>query len=349
MARTTNVEITNRNTPLRVGLHGRFSTDEQSKTSTPDQMTFGRRVLVNYKAVNPIVEEFPEEGISGQILSRPGLDRLKLWVRQRRLDLILTEDVSRLYRDRSEPHKFAGLCVDHDVRLICVHDRVDTNQPDWEEAILRASERHAGYTDDGAHRIHRAYDARWEQGCAVKAAPPGYINVAVDPGETAKTGRGPFLTQKVERCAETIVELFERVARGDRRSSVADFLNKSKFPVAYNSHSKRHTENTLTIIIRDTLYKGIETGGKTRNEKQYSSGKHREVHNPPENRRQRPMPHLRFVSDLLWQQANDVLDARDAACGKHPRGVANPTYGIPRDSRSLLSNHFYCGVFAGCR
>ena len=55
------------------------------------------------------------------------------------------------------------------------------------------------------------------------------------------------------------------------------------------------------------------------------------------------MPHLRIVEDWLWYQANEAIGNR--ARGKdRPSGIDHPLHGIPRDSRSPLSNVFVCGI-----
>ncbi len=55
------------------------------------------------------------------------------------------------------------------------------------------------------------------------------------------------------------------------------------------------------------------------------------------------MPHLRIVSDELWHQANAAIDDR-RPCRDFPSGPDNPLFGTPRDSRSLLTTLFKCGV-----
>ena len=343
MAKTTKVEVTGSD-GLRVALYARFSTEDQNPRSTEDQIAQGHRELRRLGGDNCRVAEFKDEALSGELISRPGIDGLRKQIRERRVDLIITEDVSRLFRDRSEPHKFAGLCVDNGVRLIASHDRVDTNQVEWEDAIHRAAERHAVHNDDSAHRIHRAYDARWEAGHAVAAAPPGYANVAVDPQCDSRRNHSRLRIEKIETWSRTVEELFERAARGDRLSAIATYLNKEQFPTSHNSRLKRHSSHTVATLIKNTIYRGAETAGKTRTEKRYSTGQHIAVRNAPDQQKTRPMPHLRFVSDLLWRQANDALAGRDLAHGRHPYGANHCLSGIPRDSRSPLANHFFCAI-----
>ena len=89
-----------------------------------------------------------------------------------------------------------------------------------------------------------------------------------------------------------------------------------------NSKKKEWTKDNVKSFIRNTIYKGGETGRKTLGAKLYEKGKRIRVPNPVPPTR--PMECLRFVSDLLWQQANEAITGRDKT-ENHPTGEDNPT------------------------
>jgi hypothetical protein len=229
---------------------------------------------------------------------------------------------------------------------VAINDGIDTNELDWQSKLSQHAEEHAAFIDKLAYRIMRAALARWKRGEAMGPLKPGYKRVVIDLVRHELTHRGPYKDDKDERWSATIEEFFHRAARGDPPATLANFLNAQNFPPVTNSLNKVWTDTGAKKMIKNPVYRGTEQFRATFSKKHHHSGHRLPKHNAPESIWLRPMPHLRFVSDLVWQQANQAIAKRDF-CGKHPRGLDNPNYRIPRESRSLLSNHFYCGVCGG--
>jgi DNA invertase Pin-like site-specific DNA recombinase len=332
--------------PQRVLIYSRFSKKEHGSRSCGDQQESCRDWLTIERIECSEVLHEEDDGISGEHLSRPGIDRVRKLVRDRRVDLLVGEDVSRFFRDRGEPHKLAGECKDHGVRFVAINDGIDTDEVDWQSKLSQHAEEHAAYNDKLAYRIMRAALARWKRGEAMGPLKPGYKRVVIDSVRHELTHHGPYKDEKDERWSATIEEFFHRAARGDPPATLADFLNAHNFPPVANSLNKLWTATGAKNLIKNPIYKGIDQFRATISQKHYSSGHRLQAHNSPEAIWLRPMPHLRFVSDLVWRQANDAIAKRDV-CGKHSRGLDNPNYRVPRESRSLLSNHFYCGACGG--
>ena len=330
----------------RVVLYARYSTEEQNHQSIDDQFKACKRWLdrTGIKTASIVYES--DEEVSGEILSRPGIDRVWDMVRARKVDLVVAEEISRFYRDRAEPHKLAGFCADRDIRLVAINDNIDTSISGWETSLSRASDEHASANDKTSLRIKRAYEGRWEGGYAMGALVPGYKRSAVDGARFDRTRRGPFIDQKDEAWTATIQEMFDRVARGDPLRSVAVFLSHQGLPRPANRKTGTWNDRGVKTLIQDPRFKGQECYRKKFSKKYYATGHHVPEHSRPEDVMLRAMPHLAHVDAMLWQQANDAITRRDLA-GHHPRGADNPSFRVPRNSRSPLSNHFFCGVCGG--
>ncbi|HAU38823.1 MAG TPA: hypothetical protein DCX07_14045 [Phycisphaerales bacterium] len=328
---------------IRILIYGRFSTEEQNCRSCRDQHEYCRDWLERQGVPFSEILIEADEGIPGERLDRPGIDRVRNLIRSRQIDMLVGEDVSRFYRDRGEPYKLAGECVDHGIRFVAVNDGVDTNKPDWQSTLSRVSEEHAAHNDKLSLRIKRASLARWKNGEAMGPLAPGYQRIPVDPVQHERTRRGPYKDEKDEQWASTIEELFQRCARGDPPDRLAEFLNVRGFPTRANSQTRRWAGNGVKNLIKNYIYKGHEQYRETFSKKHFGSGRRQAERSAPDAVWFRPMPHLRFVSDLLWQQANDAIARRDRG-GSHPQGQENPLYRVPRNSRSPLANHFFCAA-----
>ena len=113
---------------LWVLIYARFSTDEQNPRSIADQVAYCREFLDSLGLTNVRIEILSDEGISGEIVSRPGIDQVHVGCLERRWNLILAEDGSRLYRHETAAGELIETAVDEGIRVICINDFVDTAQ-----------------------------------------------------------------------------------------------------------------------------------------------------------------------------------------------------------------------------
>lgn len=83
---------------MRVAIYLRVSTDDQAdKYGLPAQL----RACREYAATRgwSIIAEISDEGVSGVILERPGLDRVRNMAREKAIDVVLMYDADRLSRE----------------------------------------------------------------------------------------------------------------------------------------------------------------------------------------------------------------------------------------------------------
>src|SRR5262245_24861022 len=88
----------------RVAIYARYSSDKQSETSIDDQVRRCRDHAARCGGTVPQDLVFADYAISGAVANRPGLEKLMALAtaRPRKLDVILTEDVSRVSRDLAD-------------------------------------------------------------------------------------------------------------------------------------------------------------------------------------------------------------------------------------------------------
>jgi len=120
-------------------VYARFSTDEQNPSSIDDQVAYCRRFLESLGIQDAEITVLSDEGVSGELVSRPGINEVLAGAIEGRWDLILCEDGSRLYRHETACGELIETAVDEGIRVIFINDFVDTAEPDWDDRLHEAS------------------------------------------------------------------------------------------------------------------------------------------------------------------------------------------------------------------
>jgi hypothetical protein len=324
----------------RVLIYCRFSTDEQRAQSIAAQRLFCERFLRSHGFVDGVITVISDEGLSGELRNRPGIDEVRRLIESRSFDLLIVEDSSRLYRNIGYCLDLVGTAVDLKVRVICINDDVETWRKDWRKRLTEAQQHHTQANDCTRDRLSRTLEELWFSGSAIGLARPGYRRIARILGDP----RSPKVDEVDPQWRPVIIEAFKMVAAKNSLESVAKFLTGQKLPKFANAQSAEWNDRNILSLVRCELYRGIEIYREQVSEKQNRSGRSKPVQNPdPQQILQRDMSHLRMVEDWLWFQANEAINER-ARPGSNLSGFDHPLHGIPRDSRTLLSNIFVCDI-----
>jgi site-specific DNA recombinase len=333
---------------LRVLFQGRFSTEEQRPTSIDDQIASCRRFLdanlpKGTKPSQVAIDYVKEPEVSGEIADRPGINQVWAGIEAKRWDLILAEESSRLYRHHTKAGELFESAVDAGVRIICPSDYIDTADDDWPDRLHMCQMQHSRSNFYGRLRIRRAHDGLWAKGAAVGNTVIGYKRRPTVPATATEPAKGPFYDEIDEEKSPVIVEVFERIAAGERAAEVAEWLDSIKFAKAKWARQPKWTAGNVNAIIRRTIYRGFETNRNKVSKRKLRTGKSEYVWNDPDKVQTRTSEHLRIVSDSLWYRANEVVDKR-RVFQKPVRGAGHPLRGTTRQRRGLLAGVFVCGV-----
>ncbi|QDT44030.1 Recombinase [Gimesia alba] len=325
---------------LRILFYGRFSKDEQRQQSIEDQLQYCKEFLSEMGVDVSSLDEQCDRGISGEIHSRPGIDQVRQGIWKRNWDLIISEDSSRLFRGISPCMDLVGAAVDNDIRVICINDRVDTANDDWQQRLEEAQRHHGQDNYYTRFRIKRALNGLWDMGAAIGPIRAGYERYQKNPEQH----KAPKFDRVDPDWAGMIRDAFQMVADGRPLDLIANYLTEQGLPKGSNAQKEEWTEGNVRSMVRCSLYRGEEIFRKTISRKQHTTGRSKQIRNPdPGNIQTRAMPHLRIIEDWLWYKANEVIDQRGAR-SSYPQGIDHPLYGISRDSRSPLSRLFICGI-----
>ena len=82
---------------LRALVYARYSTDEQNRRSVQDQIRYCKEFLKAARVARAEITVLSDEGLSGELASRPSINKVWEGVRAGDWHLIVSEDASRLY------------------------------------------------------------------------------------------------------------------------------------------------------------------------------------------------------------------------------------------------------------
>lgn len=348
---------------FRIIIYARYSTDDQNPLSIDAQVDEIKRFLQDHGVDLQKVEirVLSDEGISGAHYSRPGIDKVKEEIAAKRVDLLIVEEASRLYRNFGFCIQLVDQAVDNNVRVMCISDRVDTadDEEEWDDRLRRVCEHHSESSRYLRGRIKRSLKKLHEAGAAVGPLRPGHKRRPTHPATSREPEEGPFYDEIDKEWSPIVYEAFVRVADGESPADVAEWLTSVNLPKTPGHRGQRQrkrktrkewTARNVIALIRDTIYRGLSQYRVTVVQKERQTGLSRQVPNEPDKISQIELPHLRIVPDWLFRDANKAIDQRRTR-DEFLSGPDHPLYGIPRDSRGPLSLIALCGICGGriCR
>lgn len=335
---------------MRAALYARFSTEKQRDASIEDQYRECERVA---KAAGlNIVARFEDKGISGGTAQRPGYQALLAAARRHEFDIIVTEDISRLWRNRTEFGPRSAELEDLGIHcLTAVGD--DTRRDSWglvlqiKQAMAEHARREASY------RTRRGLEGNALAGKPTGGRAYGYI-----PARDSASGQIQI------DAAEAVVvrRIFELYADGWSPRSIAGRLNEEGIPspgarwarVERRSDAKwlasaiHGDPNRGTGILNNRRYIGVIAWGRSEWKRSAADSKkrrHRML--AVGSAHERVDESLRIVSQELWDRvkARQALQSRGSGekvnAGLHRRRSGGPT------PKYLLSGLLKCSACSG--
>lgn len=160
----------------RTALYERLSKDDEiagDSTSIQNQ----RKILRNYAEENGmiVVGEYTDDGWSGTNFNRPGFTQMIEDIEKKKIDCIITKDLSRLGRNYLEVgYYIETFFPSNGIRYIAISDNIDTDRGDSDLAPFMNifNEFHAKQTSKKLRQVH---EMQCEEGdCHYTYPPIGY-------------------------------------------------------------------------------------------------------------------------------------------------------------------------------
>jgi site-specific DNA recombinase len=312
---------------IRAAIYARYSDDKQNDKSIDDQFALCRDLCAREGMA--VISTFEDRAISGAgAVNRPGFQALMRAAEARLFDVIVAEDMDRLFRDQADYHH-TRRHLDH--LDIAIHTASgETGKLDGalralmsemyiENLVLHTRRGLEGVIRDGRHAGGRAY---------------GYRAVASKPGEL----------EIVEEEAEIVRKIFAEYVAGKTPRQIAYGLNERYVRPPLGQRWSASTINGNASrgggILLNDLYAGRIVWGKVRMVKDPVTRKRLSRPNPKDQHKIVEAPHLRIVDDATFNAAQAVKNNR--------RHNARPgTVQKARAPKRVFSGLIKCGCCGG--
>ena len=250
-------------------LYMRLSKDDDGAAESASIIT-QRKMLRSYAAEHGYVvfDEYVDDGWSGTNFDRPDFKRMIGDIEAKKVNLVITKDLSRLGRDYITAGQYTEIYFpSKGVRYIAIHDGYDSDSPYSDIAPFK-NVINEMYARDTSKKIRSAFATKMRDGAYIAAfAPYGYQKDPVDKNHLV-----------VDRQSGQVVKrIFRMAAEGAPPAEIARSLNERGIPppavyrcmthdgLDVNAYSKRQewTSATIAKMLRNVVYLGHIAQGKT--------------------------------------------------------------------------------------
>lgn len=331
----------------RAAIYARFSSDRQKDRSISDQIALCREVCVRENF--SVADVFEDRAVSGSsTVNRTGYLALMRAAKAQQFDVIVAEDMDRLFRDQADYHVARK---DFDFLGIAIHTA--SGQVTRIDGALRALMGEM-YIENLKLHTRRGMEGVIRDGRCAAGIAYGYRAKPGKPGERVID----------EDQAAVVRRIFEQFAAGTPCRDIAQSLNADGIQAPRGRHWNASTINgnrgRSAGLILNELYCGRIVWNKTSFLKDPATGKRISRPNPTSAWRRAEAPHLRIIDEALFQRAQLRRGAaperapvqrhfhmlsglvRCGACGggMRARGQRRSRHGLKRNQYRLQCSNF---------
>lgn len=303
----------------------RFSDPNSNPRSLAQQL---RNILVRAHqdgAFIPWAFVFADAAITGTIASRRSYQMTKelLRLRPSPVESFYIDEIGRASRDTIEALILGRLITDAKKRMIGVTDGFDSAKPHSNMLLTLFAMLQQWFVEQLRSKVNRGMDDAFRQGSNIHGPCVGYRLVPVRDQHGAEvldnTGNAILTKEVAEEEAAYVRLAFELfVHRGWPRRRIALLFNENKV----GGLTSWDTSTIGQLIARET-YVGRECYRMTTSIVNSETGEKTIIRRPREEWLVREMPHLRIISDELWEAAQkrrkEVAEAYSKNGRKGPR------------------------------
>jgi hypothetical protein len=316
-----------------VGIVARISgCAKQKEVSLEDQVDHGKEEVAQLFQ-GPVEYLVIATKGKGERLDRPELDEIEQWLRSRKLDLLVMEDLGRLVRG-TEAVRLCGIAVDHGTRVIAPNDCIDTAEESWEEDVISACRDHVGHNAHTSKRLKQKLMNRFKKGGGVT---PCEIYGYIKPPD-AKTYDDWLRDPKAEPF---ILEGRRKLLATPNCSAVADWFNRQGVPVGKYCRRSTWTGAMVRRFYSNSILKGQPARGHKHTIKHHETGRRIAVPNP-KGPTFVEFPHLAYFTADEFDELEQLLRQKNAKHRRPLQDGVDPRHRVPRKRTRFPGQHAYC-------
>ena len=253
----------------KAALYMRLSRDDDGGLESAS-ITTQRKMLRSYAADNGylVFDEYVDDGWSGTNFDRPAFKRMIADIEAKKVNLVITKDLSRLGRDYITAGQYTEIYFpSKGVRYIAINDGYDSDSPYTDIAPFK-NVINEMYARDTSKKIRSAFTTKMRDGAYIAAfAPYGYQKDPADKNRLVVDAQSGDVAKQIFRMA----------ANGALPIEIARTLNAQNVPspavyrcmthdgldVSNYSQRQEWTSATITKMLRNVVYLGHIAQGKT--------------------------------------------------------------------------------------
>jgi len=234
-------------------LYLRLSRDDE-KESESESIANQREFLLDYAKNNElnVVEIFIDDGYSGTSFDRPDFNRMIEMVEKKKINTIITKDLSRLGRDYIKTGYYLEEYFPlHDIRYIAVNDGIDTfakgggNDMSPFRAVFNDM-----YAKDISKKVRTALDTKKRSGKFIgNSAPYGYKKDPFDKNHLVID----------EDAAYYVRRIYSEFLLGESIIGIAHMLSMGKVPTPSEYKGLTATQKQFKGVWNDGIIRRILT------------------------------------------------------------------------------------------
>ena len=255
----------------KVAAYLRLSKEEFSNEKESNSITNQKLIIDNYlkeHREHKLVDYYIDDGYSGTNFDRPEFQRMLGDIKNKKIDVILIKDLSRLGRNYIETGNFVEVVFPAmGVSVISVDENYEIDSSDYygNDYVALKNLFNDLYAKDISKKVRSSLILKKQNGKFVgKLAPYGYIKDLKD--------KHKFVVDK--NVSHIIKKIFDMILDGKSRREVADFLNDNDI-LTPSEYLKINTDRDMTVmkkwnsemvnsILRNENYTGTLFQGKKR-------------------------------------------------------------------------------------
>lgn len=206
-----------------------------------------------------------DDGYTGLNTDRPSFQRMLDDIEKKKINCVITKDLSRLSRNNFEANYFIEIFfLEKEIRYIAILDNVDTYLKNSNNDMIQFKTLiNDWYSKDISRKVKSGVWARKEQGLYVAAkAPYGY----------AKDENNRNKLQVNDEEARIVKKIFQMYNKGETMGEIARILQNDKvYCPSYNGFEKNKNGeygwnySTISKILKNKVYLGHTEYGKVMN------------------------------------------------------------------------------------
>jgi len=251
---------------------------------------------------------YVDDGYTGTNFDRPDFKRMIEDIKQDKINMVLTKDLSRLGRNYVLTGQYTDFFFpENDVRFIAVNDGYDTNKEDNDIAPFK-NILNEMYAKDISKKVKSSRRVAAKEGKFMGSIPPyGYIRSKED---KHKLEIDPITGDVVRR-------IFELYCSKESARYIADIFNNEQLPNPqeyyfssigkenpYKKNSKTWSSQTILSILKNQVYIGHMVQSK-RAVKSFKVNK--VIALPPEFWQVVHNTHDAIISITVWNEAQEIM------------------------------------------